>query len=180
MLSTKNDLEEALKMYNDAIKRKPPEVRVAKLWKKKAEVFVNLAKIDSEKALEAYEEAIKYSSGDASEKALVRTKGSVLVDLGQLEEGLEEYDRAIDLDPGNHYFYKEKGDVLLGINHLSEALLAYNKAIHLKPDFELAKECREKVLQAMETQSKKIAADLEQEKQSCKPDEDQEDLEEDL
>ena len=112
MLSTKNDLEEALKMYNDAIKRKPPEVRVAKLWKKKAEVFVNLAKIDSEKALEAYEEAIKYSSGDASEKALVRTKGSVLVDLGQLEEGLEEYDRAIDLDPGNHYFYKEKGDVL--------------------------------------------------------------------
>jgi tetratricopeptide (TPR) repeat protein len=160
MLFILNDLEgaleEALKMYDQAIALNQSKVKLAELLEKKASIYANLVKINSVMMVEAYRAAMENSSKEAGEKVLLlRNEGNKLVALGLLEKALAVFDEAIQIGSDNAYSHKERGDVLWRINRLPEAFVAYEQAIHLKPDFELAREGRRQVLVAMETQKMK-------------------------
>ena len=61
--------------------------------------------------------------------------GDMAADLDKLEEALEWYDKAIELDPKYAVAYKSKGNTLYKLHKYEEALEWYDKAIALNPGY---------------------------------------------
>ena len=54
--------------------------------------------------------------------------------MKKYEEAINDYDKAIKLEPNNSYFYYKKGLAYEKIGKYEEAVNNYNKAIKLEPD----------------------------------------------
>lgn len=61
-------------------------------------------------------------------------KGNELAGKEQLEDALTQYERAVQLDDQNPFYYYNAGVVNVELGHLSEGFQALKKAVALKPD----------------------------------------------
>jgi len=110
-----------------------------------------------EDAYEEYKQVLRYAPPDdpvyAESKAKVDTvekllatftakqdarnaflKGNELAGEGKLEEALAQYERAIELDDQNPFYYYNAGVLDVELERLSEGFAAFKQAIALKPD----------------------------------------------
>jgi tetratricopeptide (TPR) repeat protein len=55
--------------------------------------------------------------------------------LGRNSEAIENFDKAIELKPDNHYSYYNKGIALVNLKRYQEAVDYYNKAIELNSKY---------------------------------------------
>ena len=88
---------------------------------------------DYEKSLQVFEHILE--DHDAYNAKAWRGYGASLRGLGRNEEGLNAYEKALELDPTDSMTWTNKGNTLsrLGKNNL--ALKAYDKAISLSPNY---------------------------------------------
>jgi len=85
------------------------------------------AKVDAvEKILAEY--ATRRDARDAF------VKGNALAAEGKPKEALEQYQRAIELDPENPYYHYNAGIIQGDLGNFGEAFKAFREAVRLKPD----------------------------------------------
>jgi tetratricopeptide (TPR) repeat protein len=63
--------------------------------------------------------------------------GYAYVQAGRLSQGLREYDRALELSPGDPSALYNKGDVMLRLGRTADAVAAFREAIERAPTSEL-------------------------------------------
>jgi tetratricopeptide (TPR) repeat protein len=73
--------------------------------------------------------------GVALEARELIDKGYSLTELGRYEEALEAYDRAIELQGENSWFWARKGRTLRLLNRYEESMQCYEKALEIQPDY---------------------------------------------
>jgi len=61
--------------------------------------------------------------------------GSIYKGTGQYEDAIDEFKRAIDIDPSSHKAYRELADTYVTLNRIEDARTTYEKVIKLKPDY---------------------------------------------
>jgi len=111
--------EEAYDAYKQVVRYAPPDDPLYAQAKEK---------VDRVEALLAEAVAKK----DAHDAFLA---GNKLVGEGKLEEALAQYEKAIQLDDQNPYYYYNAGILDLELKHLAEGFEAFKKAVALKPDY---------------------------------------------
>jgi len=65
----------------------------------------------------------------------INVLGAALHGQGKLQEAVQAYDKAIQLNPDYAEAYCNRGNTLKDLGRLDEALQNYDKVIQLKPDF---------------------------------------------
>ena len=110
--------------------------------------------------LATYDQAIDI---DPQNALAYSNKGDALYALRRYEEASRAYEEAVHLDAENAMAYNGKGKTLYKLHYYEEALLAHNEAIRLDPY--LAEAYRDKafVLEALATQARKQADEIENE-----------------
>jgi len=121
LLQKQNRLEEALKQYDETIKRFSEN---AVGYTGRAEVLRALGR--PEEALKQYEEAIKRFSKNAFGH---NGRAEVLRALGRPEEALKQYEEAIKKFSENAVGYTGRAEVLRDLGRPEEALKQYEEAI---------------------------------------------------
>ncbi|MGV0981880.1 MAG: tetratricopeptide repeat protein [Polynucleobacter sp.] len=119
----KKELEEALEMFNRAIKIDSNN------WlahSNRGNVLKNLSRHND--ALKSYERAIALKSDYAE---VYNNMGNLFQELHQFEKAVESYDRAIALQPNYAEAYCNVGNALKKLNLLDLALVAYEKGMKL-------------------------------------------------
>lgn len=61
--------------------------------------------------------------------------GNELQELGQLERAVDNYRRALEINPGYAEAHSNLGNVLRDLGQLDEAVASYRRALELKPDY---------------------------------------------
>src|SRR5690606_13965265 len=74
-------------------------------------------------------------TGPALEARELMDKGYSLTELNRLEEAIEAYNRAIELQPQSAWAWARKGRTLRLLNRYEEALAAYDKALAIQPTY---------------------------------------------
>ena len=86
-------------------------------------------------AIKIYDEVLKF--GDYSEA--YNNRGVAYDDLRQYERAIQDYNKAIQLDPNNAEAYNNRGNAYAkGLKQYERAIQDYNKAIQLNPNDERA------------------------------------------
>lgn len=62
-------------------------------------------------------------------------KGKLLLSKGQLQDALQQYHQAVELDPDDYQIYFRRATVLLASGKMNAALPDLDKVVELKPDF---------------------------------------------
>jgi len=62
-------------------------------------------------------------------------KGIALLELGENDKAIEEYDKAIKIDPNNVVIYSNKGIALKNLGKYEEAIQEYDKALAIDPNY---------------------------------------------
>ena len=70
-------------------------------------------------------------------------------DLGQYERAIQDYNKAIQLNPNYAEAYNNRGWAYYCLKQYGKALKDFEKALELNPNFTLAKNNREVCLKAM-------------------------------
>lgn len=126
-LEAMNRLDEALQAFEHAASLAPNELFY--LYKQ-TDILSALGK--HQQAFELLENALK---GNLSGNTQIWAKrGQVLRRLNRLQEALESYNQAINLDPENDWSWSGRGLTLSALNQHEEALRSFEKAIELKQD----------------------------------------------
>jgi hypothetical protein len=79
----------------------------------------------------------------------LNNRGSVLLEIGRTQEALEDFERAITLQPESVLAHNNRGNALRFIGKPTEALAAYDRAIELREDFTEAHTNRGTALQEL-------------------------------
>lgn len=95
--------------------------------------FQLLSEGDYAQALSKFDKAIKLNPKNA-EAYFGKAEAGLCVSKISVEEIIDSYKKAIELDPQNAYFYASMGSFCLDVGKLNEAESAYNKAAELDPD----------------------------------------------
>jgi tetratricopeptide (TPR) repeat protein len=74
-------------------------------------------------------------TGPALEARELMDKGYSLTELGRLDEALEAYDRAIQLQPDYAWAWARKGRTLRLLNRYTEAIACYDQALTIQPQY---------------------------------------------
>ena len=85
-------------------------------------------------------------------------RGNLNIALGQHEEGLMDFDKVIELEPGNASAHYNRGNTLNSLGRYNEAIAAFDKAIELEPGNAAAHINRGIVLRTLGRYDKAIAA----------------------
>ena len=84
---------------------------------------------------------------------LVR-QGDEYFKLGQYQQAIEEYDKAIKLNPNDAIGYKTRGNSYLALAQYQRAIEDYDKAIELDPNDAEARTLRQRALRALDESAK--------------------------
>ena len=63
-------------------------------------------------------------------------RGDTFFDLGKFEDAIQDYNKAIDLNPNNASYYYNRGTTFANLEKFEDAIQDYNKAIDLNPNDE--------------------------------------------
>jgi tetratricopeptide (TPR) repeat protein len=88
-------------------------------------------------AIEAFEYCIKYAP-PAEDKLAYTLWGNALSDLKRPEEAIEQFKKAIALDPNYAYAYNNWGSALSALKRPEEAIELFKKAVTLDPNYAYA------------------------------------------
>jgi tetratricopeptide (TPR) repeat protein len=147
----KGDLAPALADSNEAVRLDP---NFGAAYYTRGTVYH--ARKDYEHTRADWEQALRLSPGfafikerlealrkeAAREAVTVMNQGDALAAQGEWELALEEYNRAILLNPGDARFYARRGDAYASQSEWKDALANYTKAIRLDPNYVMAYVCR--------------------------------------
>lgn len=140
-LYAKNDLfEEAEKAFQHAIKSDPKN---AELQTQIGEIYLEHGQ--AEKAAEAF----RGSLGLNETVHVYNRLGIALRHNQRYKEAIEEYKKALKVEPENEVVYYNLGRALLDDNQKDGAIGAFRKARELNPDFKEAKEMLDKLTSPM-------------------------------
>jgi tetratricopeptide (TPR) repeat protein len=64
-------------------------------------------------------------------------QGYAHVEAGEYERAIEDYDRAIDIDPDDALAYNDRGVAYFALGEYERAIEDYDRAIEIDPDFDL-------------------------------------------
>jgi CHAT domain-containing protein/tetratricopeptide (TPR) repeat protein len=78
--------------------------------------------------------------------------------LKQYEEALNSYDKAIELEPIDHYIWHNRGGVLTMLGRHDEAIASYDKALEYKPDYHYAWQDRGVALRSLKREEESLAS----------------------
>ena len=62
------------------------------------------------------------------------SQGASYYNVGQYQRAIEDYDKAIELDPNNDRTYQQRGDCYVELGQYQRAIEDYGKAIELDPN----------------------------------------------
>jgi len=97
-------------------------------------------------------------TGPALEARELMDKGYSLTELGRLDEALDAYDRAIDMQPNYAWAWARKGRTLRLLNRYDEAITCYDKALAIQPHYAWAWKGKGIVLERMGAQDQALKA----------------------
>ncbi len=127
ILKGKGKLQEAIKIFDKAIKLNPDHPEA---YSNRGITLQDLGRL--EQAVKNYDKAIRLKPDYAE---AYYNRGNALKDLGQLEAAVKNYDKAIQLKPDYVEAYNNRGISFQGLEQLDLAVNSYDKAIQLKPDY---------------------------------------------
>ena len=119
--------EQALKVYDQAIKLKPD---FAEVYNNRGIALQNLGR--TKEAIKNYRRAIEFKPDYAE---AYYSCGIALQNLGRMEAAIRSYQRAIQLKPDYAKAYFNCGNALKGLGRMEAAIKSYDQAIELKPDY---------------------------------------------
>jgi tetratricopeptide (TPR) repeat protein len=68
---------------------------------------------------------------DPSSAIARNDRGNILYDLRRLEEAIQEYDVAVELEPNNLVFWNNRGNAHAEMDRLTEALSDYARCLQI-------------------------------------------------
>lgn len=101
---------------------------------------------DYETALDYYDQSI---AADPTFTRVYIDKGNVLIRLNRTEEAIMAYDSALARVNDLPKVWNSRGEALMTIGKYSEALASFDTAISLSPDYQTAKENRNRALEKL-------------------------------
>jgi len=119
------DLEEAIKLFDDALELDPNNYEVLN------QKGVLLDKLDNtEEAIKIYDKAIEI---EPEQTKAYYNKGLLLKDLKKYDEALEIFDKVTEIDIMHLSSHFEKGLIHDELGHLEEAIKYYEAIVEVKP-----------------------------------------------
>jgi len=88
-----------------------------------------------EKALLDFEKAMEFSQGDPNPFVNRGDLFQRAQPVGRFAEAIDDYSRAISIEPNNDTFHRSKDYACLKMERLEEAIESFSNAIHLDPEF---------------------------------------------
>ncbi|GAA6615777.1 tetratricopeptide repeat protein [Scytonema sp. NUACC26] len=144
VLSSLKEYQKAVAAYDEALRedvKSVDESILASIWANQAAALWHLQ--EYQLALDCTNRAIKLNP--KSFEAWYN-KGLVLLELGKYHEALEAYSRAKDIDNDNAYVWTGIGMGFARSGRLEEALKAFEAALNIEPNYPVAQQQREKIL----------------------------------
>jgi len=126
-LATKKKWDEAIALYNKAIKENP---NYAYAFVSRGIAYMSQGNFD--KAISNYSEAI---SVDPQFTEAYQNRGVLYEYRGQFNKAIKDFDVAISADPSSYVLYFNRGMAFVYKGQYEKALPDLNKAIEIKPDF---------------------------------------------
>ena len=126
-LISQGKAEQALKVYDQAIRLKPDYVEA---YYNRGVALQSLGRL--EEAIKSYDRTIQLQPDYT---VAYNNRGVALKALGQLEEAIKSYDQAIQLKPDYAEAYNNRGNALKELGQLEEAIKSSDQAIKLKPGY---------------------------------------------
>ncbi len=125
----------ALTALNKAIDNYPENVSEnSGDWATKGELLAALQQYQS--GIDAINRAIqiRQSQGLASSSVLVHNRGFILLLMERFQDALNDFDRALDINPNYASAWSNKGLVLSDLNRQNEAIAAFDRALDINPN----------------------------------------------
>ncbi len=121
----KNNYPKAIEYYNEAIQKKPESIKPRI---KKAETLLEFG--DPERAKDTIETVLEKEAENATAWTLL---GGAYHDLGKVDEEIEAYDRALDINEDHVDAWKAKGATLYEEGLYDEAELCFDRVLEVEP-----------------------------------------------
>lgn len=83
----------------------------------------------------AFGKTAEENSNKKREVEILLERGKLLLSKGQLQDALQQYHQAVELDPNDYQIYFRRATVLLASGKMNSALPDLHKVVELKPDF---------------------------------------------
>lgn len=128
--------KEAIEAFDKALKLNP---ELAEAWHGKGAALHNLGRSDESQICNDKAKELGYVVSITQQKTAenwTHEGDFLLFEQDQMEEALQAYDKAIELDPQFTSAWDGKGLALYGLGRYEEALQAFDKAIELDPQLE--------------------------------------------
>ncbi|MDD5310339.1 MAG: tetratricopeptide repeat protein [Candidatus Omnitrophica bacterium] len=166
-LATQKKWDEAIAMYNKAIKENP---NYGYAFISKGIAYMSQGNLD--KAISNFSESIDVSPEYTE---AYQNRGVLLEYKGQFNKAIADFDKAIAADPTSYVLYFNRGMARVYKNQCDLALPDLNKAIELKPDYAkayinkgVALEDLKRIDEAITAYKKAIELDISQDKEIAK------------
>jgi len=123
---TKQDLELALKSYNNATEL---DINLHEAFFNKANIYKRLGEI--EQALHAYNSAILINAYDPY---YYNNRGDLLLNLRSLSYALQDFQKAIELEPSISYFHDNRGNALKELKQYEDSAVSFKRSLAIDPE----------------------------------------------
>ena len=127
-LSKQGNLQEAIKLYSEAIQIKPD---FAQSYSNRGFAYLRLG--NNQQAIADCTKAIELDPTFVKNAYINR--GRAYSALGKKQEAIADYNKAIELNPKSAYAYLNRGRVYSDLGNHRQAIADYSKAIELEPKY---------------------------------------------
>lgn len=125
VLEEREELDEALKDYNEAIRR---NAKFSEVYNARANIWAQKGELD--KALEDYGKSLQL---DPMSSLVLCNRGMIWVAKEDLDRALVDYNQAIQIDPTYPDTYRERAEVWQKKAKFDKAIADYDEALRLQP-----------------------------------------------